>query len=73
MSPTSPALKAREGLELFTDLMLMKFKPKSQEGANKARSTAEIRKNILGSESAKKSNEEQEKILSAKLNNILYL
>lgn len=73
MSRTLPQAKGREGLELFSELMLMKFKPKSQEGVKKAKETASIRKSILGSGSTKKLNEEQDRLLSAKLNHILYL
>ena len=39
--------KCKEGLELFSDLMLMKLKPKSTEGTKKARQTKAIREHIL--------------------------
>ena len=39
--------KTKQGLELFSDLMLMKFKPKSLEGTKKARQTSAIRDYIL--------------------------
>lgn len=48
--------KNREGLELFSDMMLMKFKPKSEEGEQKIRKNASIRKQILCNKSNKISN-----------------
>lgn len=44
-----------QGLELFSEMMLMKFKPKSTEGIKKAVETPAIRKRVLGSLKQKKS------------------
>ena len=39
--------KGKQGLELFSDLMVMKFKPKSLEGNKKAKQTSSIRTHLL--------------------------
>ena len=70
---TSPEAKSKQGLELFSDMMLMKFKPKSLEGAKKVKQTPTLRKNILGENFQKKCCSDQESILDQKINKLLYL
>ena len=49
----------KQGLELFSDLMLMKLKPKSIEGTKKARQTKGIRQQILRDADKNLSSEEK--------------
>ena len=49
----------KQGLELFSDLMLMKMKPKSIEGTKKARQTKGIRQQILRDTDKNLSSEEK--------------
>ena len=64
--------KAKQGLELFSDLMLMKFKPKSLEGNKKAKQTSSIRTHLLKDATHLNSIQEQDRYISSKLNHILY-
>lgn len=59
----SPQNKDKPGLELFSDLMLMRFKPKSTEGAKTALKSPEIRQYILGEEKSKLPVEDQNKVI----------
>jgi hypothetical protein len=56
---TSANNKDKQGLELFSDLMMMKFKPKSLEGSRKAKESLPVRRTLLGESGMKKSAAEQ--------------
>ena len=43
----SSSSHTEQGLELFSELMLMKFRPKTQEGIIKARDSSTVRKRLL--------------------------